>query len=235
MQFGKMSSNPDEFIQEILQFSESMRKCVIADGIAISKTVNGQVTGNFINLQQQKNKLRKPEAEQTILSINKKTTPEFNLYIKHPSAFTALIEPLRSKFSLFACIRSPLAVLAAWQTVDFPVNRGRIPAAERFSPNLKMHLDAEPDTLARQVHLMRWFLESYTTLPAERILRFEDLTKDPHSALSKICPSNTATGLSLEVTDPAVRYPFVDVDRLRHALRPLNDLVLHHYPEGLPY
>jgi hypothetical protein len=169
------------------------------------------------------------------VAVDKPLSPDFRLYIKHPAAFTALTRPLSRRFAFYACIRSPLSVLASWQTVAMPVNRGRVPMAERFQPLLKYALDVIPTALERQVYLMGWFLEQYSQLPPDHVLRFEDLSRDASAALSHICPGARVDGLTLESQDLATRYPSVDIDRLRTALAPIEPIILHHYPEGLPY
>ena len=232
---ASMPDDPDEFSRAIDIFAEEMRRRAIHDGVVLTKAVGGQLSGNFVKEMDSGQGLRKSLAKNSAIRIDKEITPEFRLYIKHPSVFTALASSLSVRFPLFACIRSPLAVLASWQTVDMPVNRGRAPMAERFSPDLSARLDAIPDVLSRQVYLLRWFLSAYACLPVERILQFEDLLRDPRSALSHICPGNTAARPELETLDPEKRYPSVDIDRLRHALKPIDRLVRHHYPSGVSY
>ena len=107
--------------------------------------------------------------------------------------------------------------------------------AERFSPKLSEQLTAISDLLSRQVYLMGWFLSAYARLPADGIIRFKDLIRDPDSALSHICPGSTGIKLELDTLDLKKRYPSVDFDRLRSALEEIDDLVRHFYPAGMPH
>lgn len=232
---AQMSDDPDRFADEIAAFAADMRRSALQDCTIRSKAVDGQMLGSFVTDRDSGQGLRKTKARITALDITKPLSPDFRLYIKHPAAFTALTDLLSRRFPFFACIRSPLSVLASWQTVDMPVNQGRAPVAERFSPALRVALDAIPDALDRQVFLMASFLEKYAALPRTQVLRFEDLIRDPSAALAHICPGAQAEIKNRETQDLAARYPSVDIGRLRHALLPIEPLIRHHYPEGLPY
>ncbi|MEZ5811112.1 MAG: hypothetical protein R3D45_06810 [Rhizobiaceae bacterium] len=231
---ASMPDDPEEFSKAVGSFAGDMRQSALRDRLVRTKSIGGLLSSNFVKETDRGEGLRKSEAQNSTVAIDKEIDSDFQLYIKHPAAFTALTDTLSSRFPLFACIRSPLAVLASWQTVDMPVNRGRVPMAERFSPELSARLDAIPDALSRQVYLMRWFLEAYASMPRERILRFEDLIEDTRSALANICPGNTGTRLELQTIDIEKRYPSVDIDRLRHALKPIDEIIRYHYPEGMP-
>lgn len=230
-----MSNDPAIFADEIEAFAADMRASALASGDVRSALVDGKIAGNFVKQADTGSGLRANAARAGTVTIDKPLTPDFRLYIKHPAAFTALAGPLSRRFPFFACIRSPLSVLASWQTVDMPIHRGRLPMAERFLPALKATLDAIPDALARQVYLMGFFLDLYAALPPGHILRFEDLARDAGAALQSICPGARADDLALENQDLAARYPSVDLPRLRAALEPIAPKILHHYPEGLPY
>ena len=230
----KMSDDPAGFIDELAERAETIRARALSHGVIPTKTVDGKLAGNFVTDRDRGTGLRKSQARTIEIAVGKPLSQDFRLYIKHPAAFTALAPQLAMRFPLYACIRNPLSVLASWQTVDMGINRGRVPMAERFSPELGARLDALPTALDRQVFLMGWFLERYAALPPEHILRFEDLARDPAAALAHVCPGARAEPLALESQNLATRYPSVDIDRLRAALVPIEPLIRHHYPQGLP-
>lgn len=232
---GTMSSEIDTFINEVEEFALETRHNALSGREVRSITVDGELVGNFVKGHGQTTGLRKVIAKNTGIKIDKNLSENFNLYIKHPAVFTSLLQPLRQKFPVFACIRSPLSVLASWQTVDMPINDGRLPMAERFSSELKKNLDSIPNALSRQLFLMGWFLKQYATLPANQIIRFEDLSIDAESALSHACPNIKLESLTLETQDLTQRYPQVDIARLRAELAAIEPVILHHYPEGLPF
>ena len=80
----------------------------------------------------------------------------FGLLIKHNALFAALLPRLVESFACLALVRNPLPVLASWQTVAFPVYRGRVP----------------------ELIVLDWFFERFeANLPPEAIIRYEDLVE----------------------------------------------------------
>ena len=108
--------------------------------------------------------------------IDKPLSPRFTLLVKHNALFAALLPRLADSFPVLALVRNPLSVLASWQTVNLPVNRGRLPAGEELDPDLHRALEDEPEVLRRQVIILDWFFARYHDhlAPAD-ILRYEDL------------------------------------------------------------
>ena len=235
MRIGRMSSDPQRLCLDIETFAADMRRRALHEGRVENKTVDGRPVGNFMGEVYNGRDLRKGRGQIREIAVGKPLTPGFRLFIKQPAAFSAIAPFLAERFPLFACIRSPLAVLASWQTVDIPLNRGRTPVGERLDPSLRDRLDRIPGPLDRQVEVMRTFLVNFSRLPRARILRFEDLARDPAGALRAVCPGIGQISLELETQSVAERYPNIDTARLRQALRPIEDVIRHHYPEGLPY
>ena len=165
------------------------------------------------------------------LKLDKPLSSDFQLILKHPAEFTALADLLKSKFPLFAVVRDPLAVLAAWQTVDMPVGRGRMPMAEAFCPELAARLMEAGDPLARQVILIEWQLRTYLSLPPGRTLRYEDVVAAPDVRLAALAPGRQGPLGAMEPYDPLTRYPAVDFRALATALRPLGELIQRFYPD----
>ena len=111
---------------------------------------------------------------------------DFSLYIKHPSFFSAALPFLIQAFDCYASIRNPLSVLRSWQDCPFPVSRGRAPAAEQISPNLRARLDAESDVLSRQLVLLDFLFDRYHRFIPNRVIRYEDIVSSGGHALEMI-------------------------------------------------
>ena len=139
--------------------------------------------------------------------------------MKHNALFAALLPQLAPAFRCIGLVRNPLAVLASWQTVDMPVNRGRIPAGEQFDPVLQKALDCDPDTLGRQLTIINWFFAHYGDgLAAERILRYEDLVASGGKALFGMLGHAQAKAVTLTSRNDHAVYRGADVERLLAAL-----------------
>jgi hypothetical protein len=97
----------------------------------------------------------------------------YSLVIKQNALFTALMPELSLRYPMVCIVRNPVDVLLSWLTVNLPVNRGNLPAGERFDAHLKSSLQGE-DCLSRQMIIYQWFMTKFlfSGLP---IVRYEDI------------------------------------------------------------
>lgn len=124
--------------------------------------------------------------------VNKTLRPDFLLAIKHPNAFAALLPSLVGRFECCAMVRNPLSVLASWETIEAPVHNGHAPYAEATDHNLRRTLDGIPDVIDRQLALLDWYFQTFTsTLPVERVIRYEDVINSNGRTLSGLIPAAT--------------------------------------------
>lgn len=181
---------------EISGFFASTRGSLATRKVAFSRQVDGKVPDNHVpDAPVTEGGLRKGDAPRGEVLFDKELPPNFSLVVKHPVLFTAMLEVLTPRFFCFAVIRNPLAVLGSWSTVQMPVREGRAPNAERLHPALKEALDAIPDRLDRQLHILSWFFAMYArALPPERIVRYEETIATGGRNLAGVIPS--AAGLS---------------------------------------
>jgi hypothetical protein len=179
--------DPGPIGDDIDHFLDRMRESLALHGTAVSKQVRGRVTGGKYAEEADGDGPRASLATLGEIHVEKDLSPDFLLLIKHTGAFTALAEPLARRFRLFATIRNPLAILASWQTVDFPGREGHHPVAEEIDSGLASTLAAIDDRVERQITLIGWFFEQYAAhLPAEQIIRYEAIVESGGRALSVI-------------------------------------------------
>lgn len=217
-------------VAEIEAFLAGARRQLIEQGQAPSLHVGGAIPDNWA-AEPTADPVRRPSrAERGLVRFAKPLSADFRLIVKHPGEFSALLDLLAPRHPLFALVRDPLAVLASWQTVDFPVATGRLPAAEALNPALAALLAGIAAPLARQVALIDWLLRRYLALLGpERILRYEDLTTAPAATLARFGVRPTGTR-PLAPLDPARRYPSVDLRPLAAALLPIAPTCERLYP-----
>ncbi|PVX30147.1 sulfotransferase [Sphingomonas pokkalii] len=207
------------------------RASALAGAPLPTKHVDGKIPDNWVEPPQHHGILRRVLEQWGALTFDKPLGPDFTLAVKHPAEFTALADLLVAHFPIYTMVRDPLTVLAAWQTVDMPVNRGHMPNLERFAPAAwKEQLDAIGDPLERQVKLLEFQLRTYLSLPNGRVLRYEDLVADPRETLAPICPG-TSDYPECSAFDPVQRYAGVDFAALMKRLQPLMPMVEHLYPD----
>jgi Sulfotransferase domain len=224
--------NIDDALQHVSRFLTTARTKALTEKKATTKMAEaGFDTANWFDPPDPSRKIRASREFVGELTVNKALSPHFKLIVKHPGFFTALARPLQDLYPLYAIVRDPLATLASWQTVDMPVNRGRWPVAEVFSPALRERLLGLETPLDRQVALLRWCYETYERLPRNRVLRYEDLTANPPAALKDFHSGIETIDVSIHAADPATRYAGVDLAHLARKLRPYAADFEWIYPE----
>ncbi len=231
--FGGLDTRP-EALRTISGFVQGVREAALRDGIAPTKTDGDWTSDNFVGPPKTDGGIRPRAGSVQALPIGKALSPDFLLCIKQPALFTALAEELSQQYPLAAIIRSPLAVLASWQTVDFHIQDGRMPQAERLDPDLAARLASIGDRLDRQVELIAWFLATYAKLPEKRVFRYEDLVLDPRSQLRPMIeasrPVLQAAAHEIKQQAPEDRYPGLDFPELARRLQRIEPLIEDFYP-----
>lgn len=124
------------------------------------------------------------------LNVNKNLGSDFIFVIKHPNAFSALLNELCANWRCFAVVRNPVSVIASWSSLDHPLSQGRAPMAEFFDAELKRKLDSTKNTLVRQVHLINWYFECYhRLLSPSQIIFYESVVKTSGKSLANMVPA----------------------------------------------
>jgi hypothetical protein len=124
------------------------------------------------------------------LEVNKNLDSDFTFVIKHPNAFSALLNELCASWRCFAVVRNPVSVIASWSSLDHPLSEGRAPMAELFDDELRRKLDSTQNTLLRQVHLVNWYFERYHQfLSPSQIIFYESVVKTSGKCLSNVAPA----------------------------------------------
>lgn len=178
-----LPADRSEGVSAVHAFVRAARASLLRAGEAPGQQVDGRSPDNFFDGQRDVHGLRVRKVHLGTVRVDKPLSAGFTLVIKHNAAFAAMLPALAEDFDCLALVRNPLAVLASWNTVDLPVARGRLPAAERLEPALAAVLDAEPDRLSRQLLLLDWLFRRFAqVLPRARILRYEDVV-DSHGAV----------------------------------------------------
>jgi hypothetical protein len=194
---------------------EEIRSRVLATGSAPSLQDAGQLGDQRVEPQAASTGLRRPLARPGAVSVDKPLSDDFHLVIKQNAVFAALLHLLSARLKCFGLIRNPLAVLASWQTVDLPVNRGRVPGAERYDRHLADRLDAEPERLQRQLMVLDWFFERFRAcLPADRIVRYESIIDSGGEVLAGLLGVEHFSPQGLQRHALRERFPGLALDTL---------------------
>lgn len=190
---------PDEYLARIAGFFLAQRASLLEAGRAVSKARDGRVPENPFAQTADQAGLRLSTVDNQEVEFGKQLSAGFRLVVKHPNCFTATLEALRTRYPCFAVVRTPLAVLLSWHSIKAPVNAGRLPFGEAFDHGLRRTLDAEPDRVARQFAILRWYFSRYRELlPPRNVIRYEELVASGGRALAVIDPDAANLAEALE-------------------------------------
>lgn len=175
----------------IENFCAETRRSLHEHGYAMSKHVAGQIPDNVAADQVNRSGTRLRHTEHGPVFVDKPLSPDFVLAIKHPVAFTALLQTLSQRFDCFAIIRNPLATLASWNSLEWlNVKSGHAPIGEKLDDQLQRDLAAEPDAIDRQLHILEWFYQRFRKfLPDRAMVKYEDLVASRGRELAKFVPA----------------------------------------------
>ncbi len=233
LQWQALSAGADHAVvcREIDTFIQETRGSLLQTGSAVSQQQNGRVPDNPVGDYPlgaawiprrllavpllRRFGLRSSRVSRAKISIAKSLGPDFTLCIKHTGPFTALLAELLETYRVHAIVRNPLAVLLSWNSIDFHLRDGHHPQAELLDPALASRLARITDRFERQTALLAWFFAQYETLlPAEQIIRYEDIIASGGRALSTIIPEASQLHEPLASRN---RSPLYD-ERLRDSL-----------------
>jgi hypothetical protein len=185
-------SPPDvhRIADNVMAFCHEARQSILSDQKVASRHVDGAVYGTKVADVLRSDGKRTGLARRGQLRIEKPLTQNFVLFVKHNSAFSAIIPQLRERAPVYAVVRNPLAVLASWNTVPMAVSQGHAAFAERFHPPLEQALAIRSDLFDRQIYLLGWFFEQFChLLDRSHIVRYEDVVASQGQALRAIHPA----------------------------------------------
>jgi hypothetical protein len=162
---------------------------------------------NPVSTQHEPQSVRQVKAQRGLLSLPKQPN-NFKLVIKQNALFAALANDLSAIYPMVAMVRNPVKVLLSWMTVDLPVNKGRLPAGEKYSKQLRQQLAEEiaqqNNVLHRQIMIYKWFIAQYQRAGLH-ILKYEDIVSSNGIRLYE------AFGIkhtpSAQLSEPARQFP----------------------------
>ena len=168
----------DAIVQQIAQFD-----LAIEQGLPFTHGDKGGLSIDNPVGQTIKEGVRQVVAKRGEMQLPAREKNSYSLVVKQNALFTALMPKLTKQFPMICIVRNPVDVLLSWLTVDLPVNRGHIPAGERFDANLKNSLQGQ-DCLSRQLMIYQWFMNRFlaSNLPC---IRYEDIVSSDGALLEQ--------------------------------------------------
>jgi hypothetical protein len=215
-------------INLINNFAQISRHRVLFEGKVLSRQRGGEIPENPV-VARSENGLRALDISLADIQVSERiNSSDFTLVIKHNALFTGLLPELVERFPVFAIVRNPLAVLASWNSVDLPVNQGRIPAGELYSPELRVLLDSTSDRILRQLHILEWFCRRFVAYIDASILRYEEFVCDPAIIGRKLGVAGSYNG-NMKRDSRNQSYDLMLMEQLYRKLQGFGDAIWEFY------
>jgi hypothetical protein len=178
---------------QLAGFFGEVRRRIETEGWAPSKQLGGEIPDNQFSENTdpdtERRAVRRGMSREGI-RVSNPLGRDYSLVVKQPAAFTALLEDLAGDFPTYAVVRSPLAILGSWNSLNISLAEGRLPPAENLNPELADALSGIGGVLERQVHLLNWFFDQYDHyLPRSAIIHYENLVASGGAELARLVPA----------------------------------------------
>lgn len=181
--FRNLQSGKDA-LDRIHRSLANFRKSLIENATAPVRGHNGQITDN--HFERAAGGDRKKVIQRSVVRFDQSFQADFKLFVKHNAVFTLLLQDLQNDYSCYAMVRNPLAVLGSWSTVSVPVSRGKMRYLSLLDPKGQSALEQKQGLLNRQLFLLDYYFKAYDALPAEQVVRYEDLMASNGDRLANI-------------------------------------------------
>lgn len=109
-------------------------------------------------------------------------SPQFLLAMKHNAHYSCVLPDIvrETDFKVLAVVRHPVPTLLSWRSLDLPVSRGHMPAAEPFWPEIAALRCQSDDLLRIQAGIYELFCRRYQAMQEQiHIVKYENLVADP--------------------------------------------------------
>ena len=189
--FAGHQSDHEAVCDGIERFYRQMRRMALEEGTVRTKHVGGAVPDNHFADEKGEDGLRRLITESGKVSVGKEIQPGFYLAVKEPGLFTAVLPTLAERFPCYAIVRNPLSVIASSRSGWWPKRkRGNPPAAVKYDQGLALHLSGTRDPIEGHFLRLDYFFRRFQqVLPADNILRYEDIVDSGGRALEVIVPA----------------------------------------------
>lgn len=191
---GSLFLTRTQSVEEIQTQAGNIRARLLAKGTAPVRTMDGKITDNAFD---EGSGQREKVIRRTEVFFDKPLTPDFRLILNHNAEFSLLLPELALAFPFYAVVRNPIDLLASWNSVNLPVSRGKVAKADRLLPELVRRYEGKSRLLDKQLEILDWYYGQYLTLPAEHIIRYEEVIRSRGQVLQPLTLQPTIPGWEL--------------------------------------
>lgn len=163
--------------------------------------------------------------------VIKNVERDFYLFFKAPVIFTSVLPAIVSdgRFKVIAIIRDPVSTILSWNSVNFPIAKGRLPAGEEYWPLLGSIARNKCSTFEKQAQIWEIFAQRYVQYKdIITLLRYEDLVTNPMSLFEMLCLPFTNIHVKNSNNNPV--YDFENIPAIKNALHKYSPMSKLLYP-----
>jgi hypothetical protein len=182
----------EKFVTHLGADFDAIRQTLLVGGTVLDRRGDGgrPVTNYFGR--------RTPEGQRgvayAVMPISRKgISPDFLLAIKHNALYAGVLPEItrNTRFRVVAIVRDPVSVLLSLRSLELPMSRGRLPAAERFWPEMAKLTRTEMDLTDKQICICDLLCRRFAE-PARgvTVVRYESFVADP-AVLMAACDVKT--------------------------------------------
>jgi hypothetical protein len=190
------SSDKDDFVNLIdLEFLSVRSKLLAGTEVLDKRQEDGSPVTNYFSAT---SAASRRDAAFILKNVGRNNlTEDFALGIKHNALYAAVLPEILSsnKFKVVIIVRNPVDVIASWRSLDLPVSRGFLPAAERYWPDMRELTHTVMPLLDKQILIYELLCSRFLSVADQTsIVRYEDMVNRPEILLH-------AAGVSGAVVD----------------------------------
>lgn len=216
-QFIGPSTSSAEYVEFIRDDLSEVRRAVLkGEPIVDRRSKTGAVTTNYFKRVNGKI----VNSSQTFNISRANLSPNFLLASKHNAHYTAVLPEILSLINIpvLAVIRHPVPTILSWRSLQLPISRGRLPAAEKYWDDLASWTRSDNDTLTIQVGIYELFCKRYLQyLDQIRLLRYEQLAEN-NNLLSEILGRPIKTPVEIKPNNRNHNYDLREIDVIQNSI-----------------
>jgi hypothetical protein len=220
------AATAEDFVARLSQEFDTIRRTILTGGsVPDRRRADGAPITNYFS-DPLPNGCR--ETTFTICNVTRPgLSKDFVLGVKHNALYSAVLPEIvaSARFRVVALIRDPVALVMSWRSLDLPISRGRLPAGERFWPELGALCRAKLELVEKQIRICELLFNRFLQWAGQvAILRYEDLVTDPMRLLRAAGLPGLGSPLTTGTIAPVPPIPVCKAERIALAKR-IRELV----------
>lgn len=202
--------NADKLVQLVKKDYKKVRSKILHKEPIIDKRNSDgtPVTNYFGTKRKGSNKKNKIRQKRSIIFPNQ--SENFMLGMKHNAHYTCILPELiqSDHFSVIAVMRHPVPTILSWLSLDLPISKGQLPAAEKVWAELREITESKDNLLKKQVRIYDLFCQRYLDLQDKiHLLKYEDIVENP-SILEELSGKNFERTLNVNNQNRSKMYDY---------------------------